>query len=160
MNFQGPTFPFKVQALCWNPNSDILAVALEEVSSSSDSIANFLQLWTIGNYHWYLKQTLVLYRRPLMGNPSTSTSTTMLWDGLAPNRLHVVGGDGKYRALEWSWGVRRYEHYLSHLFYSFSHIYTHVFFDCVQNVSFPFLYLYQIQLCLTIGFGSSFGHRR
>ncbi|KAM3163870.1 Elongator complex protein 1 [Lachancea thermotolerans] len=36
----------KIQALCWNCNSEVLAIVL----------ADRIQLWTTKNYHWYLKQ--------------------------------------------------------------------------------------------------------
>ncbi|CAE6510165.1 APG_G0038810.mRNA.1.CDS.1 [Saccharomyces cerevisiae] len=38
----------KVESVCWNSNSEALAVVL----------ANRIQLWTSKNYHWYLKQEL------------------------------------------------------------------------------------------------------
>lgn len=36
----------QVKSLCWNSNSEILAIVLN----------NSIQLWTVKNYHWYLKQ--------------------------------------------------------------------------------------------------------
>ncbi|KAI5835371.1 IkappaB kinase complex, IKAP component [Schizophyllum commune Tattone D] len=40
----------KVRELCWSPDSNVLAVWIER--DEYDSV----QLWTTGNYHWYLKQ--------------------------------------------------------------------------------------------------------
>ncbi|KAL1719857.1 IKI3 family-domain-containing protein [Schizophyllum commune] len=40
----------KVRELCWSPDSNVLAVWIER--NEYDSV----QLWTTGNYHWYLKQ--------------------------------------------------------------------------------------------------------
>lgn len=46
--------------LFWNSNSTVLAVVL----------ADCIQLWTIGNYHWYLKQEIRTSRNSLLsGSP-------------------------------------------------------------------------------------------
>ncbi|KAL0955653.1 hypothetical protein HGRIS_001880 [Hohenbuehelia grisea] len=62
-------FGYKVRELAWSSDSNILSVWIE--SSQGD----FVQLWTIGNYHWYFKQEIVA--------PSSSTSigrfTSMSW---------------------------------------------------------------------------------
>ncbi|KAI5890064.1 IkappaB kinase complex, IKAP component [Schizophyllum commune H4-8] len=42
----------KVRELCWSPDSNVLAVWIER--DEYDSV----QLWTTGNYHWYLKQEI------------------------------------------------------------------------------------------------------
>lgn len=39
----------------WNSDSTILAVTLDDR----------IQLWTMGNYHWYLKQEIFVWERPL-----------------------------------------------------------------------------------------------
>lgn len=38
----------KIKSLCWNSNSEVLSVVLEDR----------IQLWTTKNYHWFLKQEL------------------------------------------------------------------------------------------------------
>lgn len=40
--------PAQKISLCWNSDSTVLAV----------SFADYTQLWTMGNYHWYLKQEI------------------------------------------------------------------------------------------------------
>ncbi|CAE6434599.1 unnamed protein product [Rhizoctonia solani] len=44
---------YKVKELLWNTDSSILALWIEHASGDS------VQLWTTGNYHWYLKQKIV-----------------------------------------------------------------------------------------------------
>ncbi|KAI0253762.1 IKI3 family-domain-containing protein [Lactifluus subvellereus] len=43
---------YKVKEVCWSADSNILLVWIEE--NAGDTI----QLWTTGNYHWYLKQEI------------------------------------------------------------------------------------------------------
>ncbi|KLO09706.1 IkappaB kinase complex, IKAP component [Schizopora paradoxa] len=44
---------YKVKDLFWNCDSNILAIWIERDNE------DIIQLWTIGNYHWYLKQEIV-----------------------------------------------------------------------------------------------------
>ncbi|CAE6477418.1 hypothetical protein ACGC1H_007622 [Rhizoctonia solani] len=50
-----PTDPwsYKVKELLWNADSSILALWIERTGSDC------VQLWTTGNYHWYLKQEVI-----------------------------------------------------------------------------------------------------
>ncbi|KAI9441755.1 IKI3 family-domain-containing protein [Lactarius indigo] len=43
---------YKVKEVCWSADSNVLLVWIEE--DAGDTV----QLWTIGNYHWYLKQEI------------------------------------------------------------------------------------------------------
>lgn len=57
--------------LCWNTDSTVLAVVL----------TNSIQLWTMGNYHWYLKQELFI-------NDETSNDfAQLLWHPEKPLRF-------------------------------------------------------------------------
>ncbi|CAB1452515.1 unnamed protein product [Pleuronectes platessa] len=55
------TLPFskdqaKVKDLLWNTDSTVLLVWLEDMTPGEDGQVNtYIQLWTVGNYHWYLK---------------------------------------------------------------------------------------------------------
>lgn len=53
-----PSTELKVNSMLWNGDSSVLAVGL----------ADRVQLWSTGNYHWYLKQELMV--------PSSSSSST------------------------------------------------------------------------------------
>ncbi|KAG2015494.1 pol II transcription elongation factor [Coprinopsis cinerea AmutBmut pab1-1] len=58
---------YSVRELSWNSDSSILAVWVET------PIGHVVQLWTTGNYHWYLKHE-ILAPPPSEGVPGTFTS--------------------------------------------------------------------------------------
>ncbi|KIJ66069.1 hypothetical protein HYDPIDRAFT_174791 [Hydnomerulius pinastri MD-312] len=47
---EGDRSQYKVKDLLWSPDSSVLAVWVEQLEG------DVVQLWTTGNYHWYLKQ--------------------------------------------------------------------------------------------------------
>ena len=60
--------------LCWNTDSTVLTVSMPES----------LQLWTMGNYHWYLKQEINTSR------PTAPSSYPIIWHPEKPLRLLSV----------------------------------------------------------------------
>jgi elongator complex protein 1 len=60
--------------LSWNNDSSVLAVIL----------ANSVQLWTMGNYHWYLKQELSISQDRLV------SSQRLIWHPETPLRFTVA----------------------------------------------------------------------
>ncbi|KAL1117518.1 hypothetical protein AAG570_003836 [Ranatra chinensis] len=52
---------FSVDKLIWNADSSILGILASDKTSGEES----LMLWTTGNYHWYLKQKIVLESTPV-----------------------------------------------------------------------------------------------
>ncbi len=55
----------RIRELAWNADGSALAVLLErgallDASASADMEGPVLQIWTTGNYHWYLKQEIRL----------------------------------------------------------------------------------------------------
>ena len=56
-----------------------------------------VQLWTVSNYHWYLKQSLKY--------PATAGDrvAALFWDQELANRLHVVCRSGQYTQYTWGW---------------------------------------------------------
>ncbi|KAM3612355.1 uncharacterized protein V6R79_007268 [Siganus canaliculatus] len=101
------TLPFskdqvKVKDLLWNSDSTVLAVWLEDVAAGEDKQVNtYLQLWTVGNYHWYLKQSLDFGRDPL------KAPVCVCWDPERPLRLHVVSRDWTSITYDWGWATER-----------------------------------------------------
>jgi elongator complex protein 1 len=80
----------KIRHLSWNSVSSILAVWCENILGKM-----CLQLWTMNNYHWYLKQCL-----------NFSAENKLLgieWDTLHGNRLHVLCEGLCYMSYDWSW---------------------------------------------------------
>ncbi|KAI8484997.1 hypothetical protein Bbelb_372430 [Branchiostoma belcheri] len=94
----------KVLELLWNSDSTVLAVWLEELCSGekqADTPSTYVQLWTVSNYHWYLKQGLSF------GKDLADKPTAVVWDAEHANRLHVVCHGGRYVMYEWSWVINR-----------------------------------------------------
>ncbi|NXE54820.1 ELP1 protein, partial [Casuarius casuarius] len=97
------TLPFqkgqvKVNELLWNADSTILAIWLEDLKKDENCNPNsYVQLWTTGNYHWYLKQSLHF------GNLEKNQLVSLLWDPMIPYRLHVLCQGWHYLSYDWHW---------------------------------------------------------
>ncbi|CAJ1059191.1 elongator complex protein 1 [Xyrichtys novacula] len=101
------TLPFskdqaKVKDLLWNSDSTVLAVWLEDMKAGEDQQVNtYIQLWSVGNYHWYLKQSLDF------GRDSQKAPVSILWDPERPLRLHVVTRAWTTITYDWGWTTER-----------------------------------------------------
>ncbi|XP_069045545.1 elongator complex protein 1 isoform X1 [Lepisosteus oculatus] len=92
----------KVKELLWNADSTVLAVWLEDIISDGDHQPNtYIQLWTVGNYHWYLKQSLHFGDDPL------KAPVCVAWDPELPLRLHALCQGWRYLCYDWTWSVDR-----------------------------------------------------
>ncbi|KAJ3326607.1 hypothetical protein HDU76_012780, partial [Blyttiomyces sp. JEL0837] len=87
-----------VIAVLWNQDSTILAIHLSRLDRSSNKRIGIVQLWTMGNYHWYLKQEIL----PFAGDSITHVA----WDPESFNRLYVVSQNGILRTLEYTTEVQ------------------------------------------------------
>ncbi|KAF8260574.1 IKI3 family-domain-containing protein [Lactarius quietus] len=67
---------YKVKEVCWSADSNVLLVWIEE--DAGDTV----QLWTTGNYHWYLKQEIAA---PFTSEGGRFTSVT--WHPEIPLQL-------------------------------------------------------------------------
>uniref|UniRef100_A0A8C7MJP0 Elongator complex protein 1 n=1 Tax=Oncorhynchus kisutch TaxID=8019 RepID=A0A8C7MJP0_ONCKI len=95
------TLPFgkeqvKVKELLWNSDSTVLAVWLEDMTPGEG-----VQLWTVGNYHWYLKQNLYFGSNPQRAPAYVS------WDPERPLRLHLVTRGWVSLNYDWGWSTDR-----------------------------------------------------
>uniref|UniRef100_A0AAR2LJA7 Elongator complex protein 1 n=1 Tax=Pygocentrus nattereri TaxID=42514 RepID=A0AAR2LJA7_PYGNA len=101
------TLPFakdqaKVKELLWNSDSTVLAVWLEDMNPGDDGNPNtYIQLWTVGNYHWYLKQSLHFGRDPL------KAPACVCWDPEKPLRLHLLSQGWASYTYDWGWCTDR-----------------------------------------------------
>lgn len=101
------TLPFskdqvKVKELLWNSDSSVLAVWLQDMTAGEDgNFSSYIQLWTVGNYHWYLKQSLDFGRDP------QKAPACVCWDPERPLQLHVVTCDWTSIAYDWGWTTER-----------------------------------------------------
>ncbi|XP_019372711.1 PREDICTED: elongator complex protein 1 isoform X2 [Gavialis gangeticus] len=92
----------KVNELLWNSDSTVLAVWLEDLQNKNCSKpSTYVQLWTTGNYHWYLKQSLHF------GSSKRSQLALLLWDSEIPYRLHVLCRGWRYLCYDWHWSTDR-----------------------------------------------------
>ncbi|XP_074877945.1 elongator complex protein 1 isoform X2 [Buteo buteo] len=96
------TLPFqkgqvKVNELLWNADSTILAIWLEDLKVENSNPNTYVQLWTTGNYHWYLKQSLHF------GSLEENQLVSLLWDRENPYRLHVLCQGWHYLSYDWHW---------------------------------------------------------
>ena len=87
------TLPFKadqvqVNKLEWNCDSSILLLLATDLHNEQ----TYLQLWTVSNYHWSLKQSLELEKVSSLG-----------WDTDEPYLLHVFFQSKTYKLYYWSW---------------------------------------------------------
>ncbi|RLW00037.1 hypothetical protein DV515_00009225 [Chloebia gouldiae] len=96
------TLPFqkgqvKVKEMLWNADSTILAIWLEDLKVENSNPKTYVQLWTTGNYHWYLKQSL--HFSSLEENQLVS----LLWDRENLYRLHILCQGWHYLFYDWHW---------------------------------------------------------
>ncbi|XP_063627184.1 putative elongator complex protein 1 [Cydia splendana] len=87
----------EVQDLAWSSDSEIIALQCYNKGTSSHS----LLLFTTGNYHWYLKQTLTFN--------SYQKISKIIWDNdfeVANNKkLHLVLSNGQHYTYSWIWNI-------------------------------------------------------
>ncbi|KAG0223795.1 hypothetical protein BGW42_005533 [Actinomortierella wolfii] len=79
-----------VKEVLWNCDSTVLAVWLKRTNGSC------VQLWTMNNYHWYLKQELIF-------NEDGGHVANVQWDVEAALVLHIVTENGTYQRHEYCW---------------------------------------------------------
>lgn len=93
--------PFKqdqvtVKSLSWSGDSEILSIWY----LNKESKINHILLYTINNYHWYLKQSLVF--------PDLQISHIVWEDNLSDNNgkcLHIFSSNGMHNKIEWIWSI-------------------------------------------------------
>nr|XP_022331417.1 putative elongator complex protein 1 [Crassostrea virginica]XP_022331418.1 putative elongator complex protein 1 [Crassostrea virginica] len=86
----------KVRELLWNTDSSVLALWCEDLiqEGTNTTPKSYIQLWSMSNYHWYLKQSIPF------GEDRVSSLT---WDPEHAYRLHVLCQQGKYSQYTWHW---------------------------------------------------------
>ncbi|XP_078368242.1 elongator complex protein 1-like isoform X2 [Oculina patagonica] len=95
----------KVVEVAWNSDSTVLAVWAEELPSQESINSqeflpkSYVQLWTVNNYHWYLKQQME-FEATVKHRVACLT-----WDPEAPLRLHIMTRGGYYFCYEWCWST-------------------------------------------------------
>ncbi|EMP37548.1 Elongator complex protein 1 [Chelonia mydas] len=108
------------QALAWKPSGSLIA-STQEKPNKHDVVffekngllhgeftlpfqkgqAKVVQLWTVGNYHWYLKQSLHF------GSAEKSQLVSLRWDPEIPYRLHALCRGWHALCYDWHWSTDR-----------------------------------------------------
>ncbi|XP_019847772.2 elongator complex protein 1 [Bactrocera dorsalis] len=98
------TLPFEINeepihSLRWSNDSDILSVETLDASTGK----NYIYLYTIGNYHWYLKQVLTFEQ--------TDRISHHCWDQRIGEEktLHIWLENGRYLIYRWHSDFDRFE---------------------------------------------------
>jgi elongator complex protein 1 len=81
--FQAPPTDAYVKELLWSADSAVLCAWCQCREDGKE----WLQLWTVGNYHWYLKQEVLLAEQK-DGTPGSLVG--VLWDPVVPLKLHLL----------------------------------------------------------------------
>ena len=82
--FQVPPTDAYIKELLWSADSSVLCAWCRHRDGEEKE---WLQLWTVGNYHWYLKQEIV----PARSKDGIPTSfVSVLWDPVVPLKLHLL----------------------------------------------------------------------
>ncbi|KAL4228237.1 hypothetical protein ACF0H5_013670 [Mactra antiquata] len=92
------TLPFsvnqvKVKEVIWN--TSVLAVWCEDLCTDTEK-NSYIQLWTTGNYHWYMKQCLKF-------EGEENNVGGVIWDPENDNTLHVICKNGGYYQYMFAW---------------------------------------------------------
>lgn len=100
------TLPFpkgavQVRELLWNSDSTVLAVWLQDIEKEGSRPNTYVQLWVVGNYHWYLKQSLHF------GSEENERVVSVVWDPEISYRLHVMCAGWQYLCYDWGWSTDR-----------------------------------------------------
>ncbi|XP_075718904.1 elongator complex protein 1 [Rhinoderma darwinii] len=99
------TLPFakgdiQVRELLWNADSTALAVWLQDIEKEGSDPNIQVQLWVVGNYHWYLKQSLHF-------GSEENRVVSVVWDPEISYKLHVVCTGWQYICYDWTWSTDR-----------------------------------------------------
>ncbi|KAH0628486.1 hypothetical protein JD844_009739 [Phrynosoma platyrhinos] len=95
------------QALAWKPSGSLIASTQDKANKQDvvffekNGLLHVL-LWTTGNYHWYLKQTL-----HFDNSEGSQPIVSLAWDQETPYRLHILCQQWLYLCYDWQWSTDR-----------------------------------------------------
>ncbi|XP_075979445.1 elongator complex protein 1 [Anticarsia gemmatalis] len=86
-----------VEDITWSSDSEVLTLQCRDMTTNTQLIL----LYTIGNYHWYLKQTLEFSNEQRISK--------IMWDNdfdiINNKKLHVFLHNGQHLSYTWIWNV-------------------------------------------------------
>lgn len=94
--FQTPPSGVRVKELLWSVDSAVLCVWCVRGEGEGEE---WVQLWTVGNYHWYLKQEIRLPKSKFESNLVSTSLVGLLWDPIVPLKLHLLTTSEEYIVL-------------------------------------------------------------
>lgn len=88
----------QVKELLWNSDSTVLALWCEDMVKEDSEVnpKSYIQLWSMNNYHWYLKQSIPF---------DEDRVSSLTWDPEHAYRLHILCNSGKYLQCTWHWAT-------------------------------------------------------
>ncbi|KAJ3197353.1 hypothetical protein HK101_004229 [Irineochytrium annulatum] len=93
ISWRGDGALFAIVEMSWSIDSAVLAIWV-----TSDNGGSKIQLWTTGNYHWYLKQEIMA--------PADDAVNAFAWDPEVAVKIHVSLKSGVLRTLEFIFDVQ------------------------------------------------------
>jgi len=88
----------KIIEVLWNFDSSVLAVWMERNSENDEKKESVVQIWSMNNYHWYLKQEHIF-------NNDLGMISSMEWDPEKPLRLHLMTTKYIYIQYNYEWCI-------------------------------------------------------
>ncbi|RNA26145.1 elongator complex 1 [Brachionus plicatilis] len=93
-----PIGQMKINSLSWNLDSSILCIWAELADSFKESdYKSIVQLWSMSNYHWYLKQSIDFDLK--------NRISAVCWDPEDSFKLHLFTETGQYVSYKYGWFV-------------------------------------------------------
>uniref|UniRef100_T1JFT8 Elongator complex protein 1 n=1 Tax=Strigamia maritima TaxID=126957 RepID=T1JFT8_STRMM len=98
-------YEYTIREISWSCDSSALAIWLEEFrrdgekGEKGEKPCSKLQIWTMNNYHWYLKQTLDFSDRDRL--------TSFGWHPENASALYCFTGAGRFICYAWEWVTDR-----------------------------------------------------
>ncbi|OUM66737.1 hypothetical protein PIROE2DRAFT_40576, partial [Piromyces sp. E2] len=88
----------KIIEVLWNFDSSVLALWMERKNSDDEKKESIVQIWSMNNYHWYLKQEHIF-------NSDLGMISSMEWDPEKPLRLHLMTTKYMYIQYNYEWCI-------------------------------------------------------
>ncbi|KAI8379248.1 IKI3 family-domain-containing protein [Radiomyces spectabilis] len=85
---------YKLLELSWNADSTVLAIWIES-ETRTGKMQKSVQLWTANNYHWYLKQHIMM--------PEGEDIIGFAWDVENALEMRLVSSSGRYHYYSFAW---------------------------------------------------------
>ncbi|ORX82781.1 IkappaB kinase complex, IKAP component [Anaeromyces robustus] len=86
----------KIIEVLWNFDSSVLALWMERYDDDKQVKESVVQIWSMNNYHWYLKQEHIF-------NKELGMVSSIEWDPEKPLKLHIITTKYMYLQYDYEW---------------------------------------------------------